>query len=270
MEQTMQKHRNRIYRVEGVILARRDWGEADRLLTILTPDRGKLRVIAPGARKPSSRKSGHLELFTRGGFVMARGRTFDKLTQAETHDYFPLLREELERVSAAYLLVELVDRFLQEHDENPLLYDLLLDALAWLDQGEPPALVLRFFEIKMLGYVGFQPQLFECQLCGNDLEAMDQHFGVVEGGAICPSCQPHATAPLPMSLDALKVLRLMQRVDWNTARRLRMEEPLANELEWLLHRYAAFQLERDLKSVRFMDQVRRLDNVRPMTGKENQ
>ncbi len=255
----MQTHRNRIYRVEGIILARRDWGEADRLITLLTPNKGKLRVIAPGARKPSSRKSGHLELFTRGRFVMARGRTFDKLTQAETHDYFPELREGLERVSAAYLLVELVDRFLEEHDENPLLYDLLLDTLAWLDQGESPALVLRFFEVKMLGYVGFQPQLFECQLCGSTLEPVDQFFDIMEGGAICPGCKEVAAHPLPISLDALKVLRLMQSADWNTVRRLRLSEPLTNELQHLLHRYAAFQLERDLKAVRFMDQVKQLD-----------
>ncbi len=255
----MQQHRNRVYRVEGVILARRDWGEADRLITLLTPDKGKLRVLAPGARKPSSRKSGHLELFTRGRFVMARGRTFDKITQAETRDYFPHLREALEQVSAAYLLMELTDRFLEEHDENPLLYDLLLQALAALDQGAPPALVLRFFEVKMLGYVGYQPQLYECQLCDNELEPVDQFFGAMEGGAICPACAGAASDPMPMSLDALKVLRLMQSADWNTVQRLRLTEPLANELEWLLHRSSSFQLERDLKAVRFMDQVRGLD-----------
>ncbi len=254
----MQSHRNRVYRVEGVILARQDWGEADRLITLFTAERGKLRVLAPGARKPTSRKSGHLELFTRGHFVLAHGRTFDKITQAETRAYFPMLREQLEQVSAAYLLVELVDRFLQEQDENPLLYDLLLDALAWLDQGEPPAQVLRFFEMKLLGYVGYRPQLFECQHCEEALEPVNQFFGLLDGGALCPACGAGGKDTLPMSLDALKVLRLMQSADWATVRRLQMEPPLANELEWLLHRYASTLLERDLKAVRFMDQVRKL------------
>jgi DNA repair protein RecO (recombination protein O) len=252
----MQQHRNRIYRVDGIVLARRDWGEADRMITLFTPDRGKLRVIAPGARKPLTRKSGHLEVFSRGHFVVARGRTFDKLTQAETREYFPQLRERLEQVSAGYLLVELVDRFLEEHDENPLLYDLLLDALGWLDQGESPELVLRFFEVKMLGYVGYQPQLFECQHCGRELEPVEQFFGIVEGGALCPACAEPGTPTL--SLDALKVLRLMQSADWGTVRRLRLAPALAQELEELLNRYASFQLERDLKSARFMEQVRGL------------
>jgi DNA repair protein RecO (recombination protein O) len=254
----MEERRNRVYRVDGVVLARKDWGEADRLVTLMTPDKGKIRVLAPGARKQTSRKSGHLELFSRGKFVLARGRTFDKITQAETRDYFPMLREELERVSAAYLLVELVDRFLEENDENPLLYELLLDSLDRLDAGERAALVLRFFEVKMLGYVGYQPQLFDCQVCGETLEPLDQYFNVAEGSAVCPRCAGKGNDFLPMSLDALKVLRLMQSGEWELVRRLRVEEPLARELETLLNQYAAYQLERDLKSARFIDQVERL------------
>jgi DNA repair protein RecO (recombination protein O) len=255
----MQSHRARIYRTEGIVLARRDWGEADRLITLLTPEFGKIRVLAPGARKPSSRKSGHLELFTRGRFVMAKGRTFDKITQAETMAYYPALREELAQVSAAYLLVELVDRFLEEHDENPLLYTLLDETLERLNGDEPTALALRFFEVKLLGYVGYQPQLFECQLCGSDLEPVDQFFGIAEGGVICPACAGAASPYPPLSVEALKVLRFIQSADWETVRRLRLAEPLANELEWLLHRYAGFQLELDLKAVRFMDQVREME-----------
>lgn len=254
----MDERRNRVYRVEGVVLGRRDWGEADRLVTLMTPDKGKIRVLAPGARKLTSRKSGHLELFSRGKFVMARGRTFDKITQAETHDYFPMLREELERVSAAYLLVELVDRFLEEHDENPLLYALLLDSLDRLDAGERPSVVLRFFEVKMLGYVGYQPQLFTCQTCDEPLAPEDQFFSIAEGGAVCPRCKANPATTLPMSLEALKVLRLLQTGEWELARRLRLDEGLALELETLLNRYAGYQVERDLKAVRFIEQVGRL------------
>ncbi|MGH2544474.1 MAG: DNA repair protein RecO, partial [Ardenticatenaceae bacterium] len=183
--------------------------------------------------------------------------TFDKITQAETREYFPQLREVLERVSAAYLLLELVDRFLEEHDENPLLYDLLLHALGWLDQGEPPALVLRFFVVKMLGYVGYQPQLFDCQVCGASLEPVDQFFGIAEGGAICPRCAEPGAAS--MSLSALKVLRLMQSGDWGVVRRLRLDDTLRDELERLLHPYISFHLERDLKATKFVEQVRHLE-----------
>jgi DNA repair protein RecO (recombination protein O) len=255
----MRNHRSRVYRVEGIVLSRRDWGEADRLVTLFTPDIGKLRVIAPGARKPLTRKSGHLELFTRGRFVLARGRSLDKITQAETRDYFPRLRDTLESVSAAYQLVELVDRFLEEHDENPLLYDLLLQALSWLEQGDNPELALRFFELRMLGYVGYQPQLFRCGICDQTLEPVEQFFSVSEGGVICPACAVGENALIPLSLTVLKVLRFMQSEEWSEARRLRLAEPLAAAVERVLHRYTAYQLERELKANRFVDQVRRLN-----------
>jgi DNA repair protein RecO (recombination protein O) len=258
----MQNHRSRVYRVEGIVLSRRDWGEADRLVTLFTPDIGKLRVIAPGARKPLTRKSGHLELFTRGRFVLARGRSFDKITQAETRDYFPRLRDSLESVSAAYLLVELVDRFLEEHDENPLLYDLLLQALSWLEQGDNPELALRFFELRMLGYVGYQPQLFRCASCDQTLEPIDQFFSASEGGVICPACAGGGSALISLSLTVLKVLRFMQSEEWSEVRRLRLAGPLAGEVERLLHSYTAYQLERELKSTRFVDQVRQLNEDR--------
>lgn len=252
----MQDNRNRIYRVDGIVLSRRDWGEADRLVTLLTADRGKIRAIAPGARKPLSRKSGHLELFSRGRFVLARGRTFDKITQAETHLYFPRLRESLPRISAAYLLVELVDRFLQEQDVNVLVYELLTGALQALDAGDAPALVLRYFEVKLLSFVGFQPQLHACARCDERLEPVDQFFSPADGGVLCPLCQQTNQGGQPLSLPLLKVLRLMQSADWETVRRLRLPPEQSDVLARLLNLYLAYMLERELRATRFIEEVR--------------
>ena len=91
--------RARVYRTEAIVLRRTDFGEADRLLTVYTPDRGKLRLIAKGARKPTSRKSGHVELFSRGQFLVAVGRELDIITQAETLEPFRPLRENLLRTT---------------------------------------------------------------------------------------------------------------------------------------------------------------------------
>ena len=253
----MQEHRTRIYRVEGIVLARTDWGEADRLVTLLTPDHGKLRAIAPGARKPASRKSGHLELLSRGRFVMARGRTFDKLTQAETTAYYPALRDSLPRLSAAYLMAELAERFAPEHDENPLLYTLLDESLARLDAGEATVQTLLFFEVKLLGYAGYRPELFDCVGCGEALEPVDQHFSVSAGGVLCPHCAPTERAALELPLPVLKVLRLLGSAEWETVRRLRLEPVLAEQIGLLLHRYLAQFLERRLNAVAFMEAVGR-------------
>ena len=121
--------RSRVYGTEAIILRRTDYGEADRLLTLMTPNLGKLRVIAKGARKITSRKAGHIEMFTRVQLLLARGRTFDIVSQAETIEAHRQLREDLLRGGYAHYLGELTDQFTQEGSEDPALYDLLANGM---------------------------------------------------------------------------------------------------------------------------------------------
>ena len=125
-------NRVRLYNTEAIILRRTDFGEADRILTLMTPTLGKLRVIAKGVRKITSRKAGHVELFTRARLLLAHGRTFDIVSQAETVDAYRPLREDLLRGSYAHYLSELIDAFAQEGSEDQALYDLLVNGLTWL------------------------------------------------------------------------------------------------------------------------------------------
>jgi len=124
--------RVRLYRTEAIVLRRSNFGEADRLLTLYTPEWGKLRVIAKGVRKPTSRKSGHLELFTHSRLLVAKGRNLDIVTQAETLHSFRPLREDLLRTGWAYYAAELLDRFVEEGIEDRPLFNLFLATLGWL------------------------------------------------------------------------------------------------------------------------------------------
>ena len=181
--------RERIYRVDAIVLKRTDHGEADRLLTLLTPDRGKMTAIAKGARKPSSRKSGHVELFTHCVLMLAKGKTHDVVTQADTVESFIELRDNLDRVGYAYYLAELVDRFAEEAAENRAIYDLLLRALAWLAiDSTHPDLLARFFELRLLQFAGYRPQLYECVNCGKPIEPIENYFSVEAGGILDPDC----------------------------------------------------------------------------------
>jgi DNA repair protein RecO (recombination protein O) len=270
--------RDRLYRVEAIVLKRSDYGEADRLLTLYTPDLGKIRAIAKGARKPSSRKSGHVELFTHSALLLAKGRNLDIVTQADTLDAFLPLRENLERLGFAYYLAELVDQFAEEGDvssravpgdnsavENQPLFDLLLHSLAWLGEGTTePALLARFFELHLLMYVGYRPQLFKCVNCGKVLEPVDNYFSADGGGVIDPDCvttqremmYEHARDVQPISLNALKVLRYLQTREWESIRTLRLNAETHAEVEMLMQRYIAHHLERNLKSVEFLKMLK--------------
>src|SRR5919198_573684 len=130
-------NRLRLYTTEAIILRRVDFGEADRILTIMTPEMGKLRVIAKGARKITSRKAGHVELFTRVRLLLARGRNFDIVSQAETIEPYRPVRD-----------------------------DLLAEGLGWLAESPDPGLAARYFELRLLTLTGYRPQLFRCARTG--------------------------------------------------------------------------------------------------------
>lgn len=257
--------RDRLYRVEAIILKRTDFGEADRLLTLYTPDLGKLRAIGKGVRKPSSRKSGHVELFTHSALLLAKGRHLDVVTQADTLDAFLPLRENLDRLGYAYYLAELVDKFSAEGVENRALFDLLLHALRWLSaEGSDPMLLARFFELHLLQQVGYRPQLFHCVNCGTAIEPIENFFSADVGGVLDPNCMQMRREKIAgqgrdaqaISLNALKVLRFLQTREYEAVRSLRLNVGVHAEVEALMRRYIAHHLERDLKSVDFLQELR--------------
>lgn len=261
----MRAMRERLYRVQALVLRRTDHGEADRLLTLFTPERGKIRANAKGARKPSSRKSGHVELFTHVDLMLAKGQQIDVVTQAETIDSFIALRDNLDRVSYAYYLVELVDKFSEEETENRPVFDLLLHALGWLgDEATNAEVLARFFELRLLQYVGYRPQLFSCVNCGKVIEPVENYFSAEAGGILDPDCVStqrekiagHARDAQTISLNALKVLRYLQTREWETVRVLKLSADVLTEVELLLQRYIVHHLERNLKSIEFVRELK--------------
>ena len=248
--------RERLYRTEAIILKRSDFGEADRLLTLYTPKLGKARAIAKGVRRPTSRKSGHVELFTHSQLLIAKGRNLDIVTQAETVHAFRPLREDLLRTTYAYYSAELVDLFVEEGIENRSLFDLLLAVLGWLGDASDLDLTTRFFELRLLSLLGYRPQLFQCVACRRQIEPVANFFSAADGGILCADCSQNHRGTQEITLNALKVLRFMQTRDYDTCCRLRLSRPLHRELETIMYHYITYILERSLKSVRFLKTLR--------------
>lgn len=253
--------RERTYRTEAIVLRRKDFGEADRVLTLFTPELGKVRVVAKGIRRPASRKAGHLELFTRSKLLLAKGRDLDIITQVETVSAYRALREDLLRGAYAAYAVELLDKFTPDEQENREMYDLLCAALGWLCDSPDLALTARYYELHLLGLAGFQPQLYRCVVGGEEIVAEDQFFSVEAGGAVCARCGVERARPptdlAPVSMSALKHLRYFQSNAYASALALKVRPSVHVEIERLLARYITHILERQLKSVEFLKLVRR-------------
>lgn len=249
--------RERSYRTEAIVLKRMDFMEADRLLTLYSRERGKIRAIAKGARKPQSRKTGHVELFMRTRFLIARGRNLDIITQAEMVEAYRPLRDDLVRATYASYAVELLDRFTPDEDKNPSLYDLLSDGLRWFATTEKLLLAARFYELRLLNLSGFRPQFFRCVSCDEEIEERDQFFSAEMGGLLCPDCGDVDKGAHRISAAAVKVLRYLQTRRWSTVRQLGLRRELHTELEEVMHYYLTYLLERNLKSADFLRRLRR-------------
>lgn len=248
--------RDRVYRTKAIVLRRTDFGEADRLLTLYTPHLGKIRTVAKGVRKPTSRKSGHVELFTHSLLLIAKGRNLDIVTQAETIEPFRALRDDLQQTSYAYYLAELVDCFTEEGVENRPLFNLLLASLGWISDTADLKLTARYFELHLLDHVGYRPQLFQCVRCHEPIEPVANFFSREDGGVVCPRDGETDRSVQAISLAVLKVLRYFQITEYERCRRLVLRPETHQELERLMHGYITYLLERNLKSVAFLKRLR--------------
>jgi DNA repair protein RecO (recombination protein O) len=247
----------RRYTTDAIVLSRFDLGEADRVLTLITPGIGKLKAIAKGIRKPTSRIGGSLEPFAELQVALARGRTFDVVTQVSVGHAWLNLRDSLESAATAWYLAELADRSLEERHAAEPLYALLRRAYELLDAGMAPDRVARWYEMHLLDELGVRPEVDRCVECDRMLEA-DGRFRWVPplGGVLCDRCPgpPHDRAGL--SLEGLKLLKAYQRLDVAALAALRIQPSVERETEAALREFTRQALERDAKSLAFLDEVR--------------
>ncbi len=249
--------RPRVYKTQAIVLRQRKLGEADKIVTLYSPHYGKIDAVAKGVRRTKSRLAGHLEPLTLGSYLLAEGRDLDIVTQAETVDAFASLRGDLERISRGLYCAELVDRLTPERSEGSPIFRLLQETLSYLNASPEYETATRRFELRLLGELGYRPALFECAACGRRLEPVANFWSSDAGGAICPACADDSLRLAPLSVDALKMLRLLQRSPYEEAVRVRISARLAAEIESCLGDYVRFVLEREVRSAGFVETLRR-------------
>ena len=246
----------RTYNTEVVVIKRTKLGEADRILSLYTPEYGKIRAVAKGTRRPKSKLGGHVELLTHSTLLLARGRNLDIVTQAQTIESFMPLKTELRSMSCGLYITELLDSFTVEHDINRSLFHLLIDTLRQLTLVKNKEIVLRYFEIHLLDEIGYRPQLQKCSNCDNSLQPITNFFSASQGGVLCRSCSYEEPITVPISLNALKVLRLWQNCSYDSASKVNINPELALELERILREYIRHLLERQVKSTAWLDRLK--------------
>jgi DNA repair protein RecO (recombination protein O) len=247
---------SRTYQTEAIIIRKTKLGEADRIITLFTPQRGKIRAVAKGVRRPKSRLSGHLELLTYSKVDLVHGRNLDTIIGSETINGFLPLKNDLDLSAQALYVTELVEQFTAENSENFRLFELLFDTLDKLQTEENREMLIHYFETHLLSFTGYRPELMHCVLCKKPLEPVTNAFSMNSGGMLCDACTI-TRYYFPVSVNTLKVLRLLQSDDYATVRRIKLTADLSAELEIVLRNYIRYLLEQEVKSTGFMDSLKR-------------
>jgi len=247
--------RSRSYSTEAIVIRRRNIGEADSILTVFSLQEGKFDAVARGVRKARSKMRGHLEPLTHVQAQIARGRSLDVFTQAETITSFRALKDNLDALTAGLYCCELVDRFTVDRAAQRAIYELLLDILGSLDSGASIH-VARYFEQHLLAATGYEIQLDACAICHARLPEEDTLLSPSAGGLVCKQCRPLGTTGHIVSVRAIKVLRHARSCSVEAFAALRLDDDLAHQLQVALGDIVRTVMDRETNTGRYLDAIR--------------
>ena len=232
-----------------------DFKEADRILTLYSREEGKLRVIAKGIRRTTSRLGYGLDHLARVRLQLAGGRELDIVTGVELLDGHPTLAGDVAAYAYASHVAELVDRLSVDRQTNPAVYDLLMGAIAAIASGADPNPVARYAELTLFTLFGFRPELYRCVTCNSEIRAGVNALSPRLGGLLCPACQTIDRSAYPLSVDAQKYLRQLDRAGLTATMELRITGQVRRELEVAMVAWARHHAERDFTSLAVLRQV---------------
>lgn len=238
-----------LYRDEAVVLRTHQLGEADRIIGLLTKERGRVRAVAKGVRRTKSRFGARLEPFMVVDLQCYEGRNLDTVTQVEIlASHGEAISRDYTAFTAATVMVETAERLTEEHEPATQQYLLLAGALRSLRAGEhDPGLVLDAYLLRSLAVAGWAPSFHDCAKCG----APGPHsaFNVAAGGAMCPVCRPPGSAaPAP---ETLRLLAALLSGQWGEADA--SDVRTRREGSGLVTAFLQWHLERGVRSLRHLE-----------------
>lgn len=214
------------FKVEGIILKRKNFGEADRIISVFTLQRGKISIIAKGVRRITSRRAGNVELLNRVSMYLYLGKGLPILTEAESLETYSKLKEDLTLSTYAFHIIELVDKLTAENQENRILYQHLVELLNRLSK-KPRQILIRAFEAKILSNLGFMT---------------------------FRSSNPGLSSQFQSGIVSSK-LKDLEMMNWNEIEKMRISEKEALELERILRYHLERVIESSLKSRKFLKKI---------------
>jgi len=244
------------YKVEAILLAVRNWDDADRMVTLFSREYGKITAMAYGARRTRSPLAGAVQPFIHADLVLATGKNVESIKQCEIKQPFRILREDLIAMAYATFLGELVAELWPEREAEPAVFELLLAALGLMGSRSPRICALACaWQLLALG--GFRPEFGSCTSCGQPL-TFPTYFSSAAGGSVCGDCGN--TGLLELSQEVSAFLDRLLRLEWSNPDHFSVTGAVLMQTERLLADFIGYRLDKSLKSMAFIASVTELDN----------
>ena len=241
----------------GLILREVRYKEADRILTVLTPDEGKITVNARGALRKGSRTGAATQLLTFSELTLFNNKGRWSLNEASTIEEFKELRSDISALSLASYFAECTEAVSDEDRPDPELLQLILNCLYALSNSLAPQLQVKTaFELRLMCIAGYEPDLYSCAVCGD--EKPDEPYFSTENGVICcKKCRaPKLNADIPLSDGALSAMRYIISSEPRKLLKFRLSEDELADAAFAAEKYLLARTERGFTSLDYWKKVK--------------
>ncbi len=251
----------RNYKTKGIVLKTFKLGEADKIITLITERQGKVSAVAKGVRRTKSRFGARLEPFTNLNLIIYRGRGLSTITNADIIRIYDGVTGSLDRINYGYAMLELVEKLSVEEQGDPRVYNMLaiaLDYLSRIDEGK--RLVLSTFDIKLLAFSGFLPNINECVVCSD--KSAHARFSFTQGGVLCAGCSNVDPSSINLKTDSIRLMRELLFIPFKELRSVKTDTATLGELNNIIHKHMEYHMNIRLKVRKFIDRSEKEDSLK--------
>jgi DNA repair protein RecO (recombination protein O) len=241
------------YRVEGIIIRSMDYGEGNKIVTVLTSTHGKAGIVIRGAKKAKSRYASLSQPFTHGEFIYFRNTGLGTLTHGEIIESHHVLRERLELAAYAAYAAELTDRALPDEEAGGYIFDQLKACFTALEEGKDPEIIIQLYEMRILHAAGYGPGFDACVSCGNLVSPFV--LSARSGGVLCGRCAHKDAYAIALGDGAYKLLRLFAKTDLRRVGAVQVKDETKKQLKLAMRALMDAHIGLQLKSRAFLDQM---------------
>ncbi|MFH0791153.1 MAG: DNA repair protein RecO [Candidatus Omnitrophota bacterium] len=247
-----------IHQTPAIVLKKYNFRETSLIVNFYTRDFGKLSGILKGIRKEPAKFASTLELFSYNDIIFYRSRSssLHLVSQCDLKDNYTMLRQNMFKIGAASIIIELIDILMREEDKNEEIFNLGLVSLKELENTDNPEKVMTIFKIKVLSLSGFKPNFDSCVSC-NSRVINQSKFSLRLGGLLCARCYKKDFNTRSIFRGTIASILHIQKNDFKTNLNLGLNPQIKKELELILNSFLRFHLEKDIKSEKILNALGR-------------